>query len=80
MPLAFSGVGAATIASSPTRYEFNAVINVTGSRMKIRPFIHSSTASTSGAITGINFDMRVTTLSTGSGINQPTFNGPWSDS
>ena len=46
--------------------------------MKIRPFMHSIVSS--GSITGINFDMKVTTLSTGSGINQPAFNGPWSDS
>jgi len=78
--LAFSGLGALLVTNVPTKYEFNAVINVTGSNMKIRPFIHSSTATASGIITGINFDMRVTTLSTGSGINQPTFNGPWSDS
>jgi hypothetical protein len=75
--LAFSGIGAATVASTPAKYEFNAVINVTGRNMKIRPFIHSSTAP--GSITGINFDMQVNTLSTGSGINQPAFNGPWSD-
>ena len=78
--LAFSGLGEIIVINQPTKYTFNAIINITGSQMKIRPFIHSSTASTSGAITGINFDMRVTTLSTGSGINQPTFNGPWSDS
>lgn len=79
--LAISGTSTIVIAAgAPTRYEFNSVINITGSQMKIRPFIHSSTSSTSGAITGINFDMRVTTLSTGSGINQPTFNGPWSAS
>jgi hypothetical protein len=78
--LAFSGVGASMVANTSTRYEFNAVINVTGSQMKIRPFIHASLTAATGNMTGINFDMRVTTLSTGSGINQPTFNGPWSDS
>jgi len=79
--LAFSGLGEVIVKNQPTKYEFNAVINVTGSRMKIAPFIHASTAAAStGNTTGINFDMRVTTLSTGSGINQPTFNGPWSDS
>lgn len=77
--LSISGIGLSTSANTPTRYEFNAVINVTGSKMKISPFIHSLTASTSGAITGINFDMTVTVLSTGTGINQPSFNGPWSD-
>jgi hypothetical protein len=49
--------------------------------MKIRPFIHSFTSTNgTGNITGINFNMMVTTLSTGSGINQPAFNGPWSAS
>jgi len=76
--LAISGIGVATNAHIASRYEFNAVINVTGSNMKIRPFIHAATIT--GDVTGINFDMRVTTLSTGSGINQPTFNGPWSAS
>ena len=76
--LAISGVGIATNPFDVSKYEFNSVINVTGSQMKIRPFMHS--ILNSGSITGINFDMRVTTLSTGSGINQPTFNGPWSDS
>ena len=76
--LAISGIGAATAATTTTKFELNAVINITGSRMKIRPFMHSATNS--GNITGINFDMRVTTLSTGSGINQNDFNGPWSDS
>lgn len=80
--LAISGNGVATTANIATRYEFNVVINVTGSNMKIRPFIHSSTSSanSTGDVTGINFDMMVTTLSTGSGINQPAFNGPWSAS
>jgi len=74
--LAFSGVGLVVTANAPTKYEFNAVINITGSNMKIRPFIHAATVT--GNVTGINFDMTVTTLSTGSGINQPAFNGPWS--
>lgn len=79
--LAFSGLGVALVANVPTKYEINAVINVTGSNMKIRPFIHSSTTTNAtGLITGINFDMTVTTLSTGSGINQSAFNGPWSAS
>jgi hypothetical protein len=74
--LAISGSGLAVTGPVALKYEFNTVINVTGSRMKIRPFMHSILSS--GNITGINFDMRVTTLSTGSGINQSTFNGPWS--
>ena len=78
--LAISGVGVLPNLNVLFKYKFDAVINVTGSQMKIRPFIHSFTPNTSGAITGINFDMTVTTLSTGSGINQPTFNGPWSAS
>jgi hypothetical protein len=78
--LAFSGIGIAISASTPIRYELNTVINVTGSQMKIRPFIHASNGNATGNTTGINFDMTVITLSTGSGINQPTFNGPWSDS
>jgi hypothetical protein len=76
--LAISGVGVLPSLNVLFKYKFDAVINVTGGQMKIRPFIHSFTPNTSGAITGINFDMTVTTLSTGSGINQPTFNGPWS--
>lgn len=80
--LAISGIGVATTANLATRYEFNATINVTGSNMKIRPFIHSSTSTlnSTGDVTGINFNMMVTTLSTGSGINQPAFSGPWSAS
>jgi hypothetical protein len=79
--LAISGLGLGVAPTVPITYKFDAVINVTGSRMKIRPFIHSSTTlNSTGDITGINFDMSVTTLSTGSGINQPTFNGPWSAS
>jgi hypothetical protein len=76
--LGISGVGASVGANTNAIYEFNAVINVTGSNMKIRPFIHAS--ANTGSITGINFDMRVATLSTGSGINRSTFNGPWSAS
>ena len=75
--LAFSGIGAIITATVPNKYEFNAVINVTGSNMKIRPFIYSSTASASGSMTGMNFDMQVTTLSSGSGINDFAMNGPW---
>lgn len=78
--LAFSGIGAAISANTPIRYELNVVINVTGNQMKIRPFIHASSVTATGNTTGINFDMVVATLSTGSGINQPAFNGPWSAS
>ena len=76
--LAISGVGLGVTGPVALKYEFNSIINITGSQMKIRPFMHSIVSS--GSITGINFDMIVTTLSTGSGINQPTFNGPWSAS
>lgn len=75
--LSFSGIGEILVKDKPTKYTFNAIINVTGNQIKISPFIHASNNNSTGSTTGINFDMVVATLSTGSGINQPAFNGPW---
>ncbi len=73
----FSGAFAAP--TMPASYSLEAVITITGNNHKIFPFLHSNTANATGNTTGINFHMLVTQLSTGTGINTPSFNGPWSD-
>ena len=69
---------AALAAGEPTNFYLDVVLSITGHNHKVFPFLHSSTANATGTTTGINFHMLVTQLGTGTGINQPSFNGPWS--
>lgn len=73
----FSGAFAAP--TMPASYSLETVIIITGHNHKIFPFLYSTTAGATGNTTGINFHMLVTQLNTGTGINTPSLNGPWSD-
>jgi hypothetical protein len=71
-------IDSSTDARSLGYFEFDCVVTVTG-LTKVRPFFRSIDASASDTVTGSQFVMRVTPLSTGIGSGLASASGPWTD-
>lgn len=63
-------------------FTFDCVVTITG-RTKVQPFFRinpaESTMTTTEAVTGTQFNMRITQLTTGTGVGLGSASGPWSD-
>lgn len=64
-------------------FTFDCVVTITG-RTKVQPFFRinpaeTMTSPTTEAVTGTQFNMRITQLTTGTGVGLDSASGPWSD-
>ena len=64
-------------------FTFDCVVTITG-RTKVQPFFRinpaeTMTSPTTEAVTGTQFNMRITQLTTGTGVGLGSASGPWSD-
>jgi hypothetical protein len=57
---------------------FDCVVTITGAT-KVRPYLRFVDNITAEAVTGTQFNMRVTQLTTGTGVGLSSASGPWSD-
>ena len=71
-----------TSSASDVRYlgnfVFDCVVTITGAT-KVRPYFRFVENIAAEAVTGTQFNMRVTQLTTGTGIGLTSASGPWSD-